>query len=66
MADFSSFDMPSAGSSEKAEAAELQRLIAVEQQKAQFQAQVCHEGAPLQSLSITEMDFYPKEKNKNH
>ncbi len=41
MADFSSsFDMPSASSSEKAEAAELQRLIAVEQQKAQFQAQV--------------------------
>lgn len=41
MADFSSsFDMPSAGSSENADAAELQRLIAVEQQKAQFQAQV--------------------------
>ncbi|XP_016130748.1 mitochondrial import inner membrane translocase subunit Tim8 A-like [Sinocyclocheilus grahami] len=41
MADFnSSFDMPSASSSESAEAAELQRLIAVEQQKAQFQAQV--------------------------
>ncbi|NP_001122251.1 mitochondrial import inner membrane translocase subunit Tim8 B [Danio rerio] len=41
MADFhSSFDLPSAGSSEKAEAAELQRMLAVEQQKAQFQAQV--------------------------
>lgn len=41
MADFSSsFDMPSASSSENADAAELQRLIAVEQQKAQFQAQV--------------------------
>lgn len=41
MADFnSSFDMPSASLSENAESAELQRLIAVEQQKAQFQAQV--------------------------
>ncbi|XP_055055326.1 mitochondrial import inner membrane translocase subunit Tim8 B [Misgurnus anguillicaudatus] len=41
MADFgSSFDMPSSSSSETADAAELQRLIAVEQQKAQFQAQV--------------------------
>ncbi|MCJ8748627.1 hypothetical protein PDJAM_G00166910 [Pangasius djambal] len=40
MADFSSFDMPSTGSSENADTAELQRLIAVEQQKAQFQAQV--------------------------
>ncbi|XP_027021170.1 mitochondrial import inner membrane translocase subunit Tim8 B [Tachysurus fulvidraco] len=40
MADFSSFDRPSMGSPENAEAAELQRLIAVEQQKAQFQAQV--------------------------
>ena len=27
--------------SDKAEATELQRLIAIEQQKAQFQAQVC-------------------------
>lgn len=27
--------------SEKAEATELQRMIAIEQQKAQFQAQVC-------------------------
>ncbi|XP_004075786.1 mitochondrial import inner membrane translocase subunit Tim8 B [Oryzias latipes] len=35
MADFNSLS-----SSEKAEAAELQRMIAVEQQKAQFQAQV--------------------------
>lgn len=41
MADFSSFDMPSSGSSENVDTAELQRLIAVEQQKAQFQAQVC-------------------------
>ncbi|XP_067296271.1 mitochondrial import inner membrane translocase subunit Tim8 B [Pseudorasbora parva] len=41
MAEFnSSFDMPSASSSDTAESAELQRLIAVEQQKAQFQAQV--------------------------
>ncbi|XP_017316205.1 mitochondrial import inner membrane translocase subunit Tim8 B [Ictalurus punctatus] len=40
MADFSSFDMPSSGSSENVDTAELQRLIAVEQQKAQFQAQV--------------------------
>ncbi|KAK3509492.1 hypothetical protein QTP70_035142 [Hemibagrus guttatus] len=40
MADFSSFERPSMASSENAEAAELQRLIAVEQQKAQFQAQV--------------------------
>ncbi|XP_051552535.1 mitochondrial import inner membrane translocase subunit Tim8 A-like [Myxocyprinus asiaticus] len=41
MADFSSgFDMPLASSSESADASELQRLIAVEQQKAQFQAQV--------------------------
>uniref|UniRef100_A0A8C2KEL7 Mitochondrial import inner membrane translocase subunit n=1 Tax=Cyprinus carpio TaxID=7962 RepID=A0A8C2KEL7_CYPCA len=41
MADYSSsFDMPSASLSENAEAAELQRLIAIEQQKAQFQAQV--------------------------
>ncbi len=48
MADFSSsFDMPSASSSEKAEAAELQRLIAVEQQKAQFQAQVGNSSVPL-------------------
>ncbi len=48
MADFSSsFDMPSASSSEKAEAAELQRLIAVEQQKAQFQAQVGNYSVPL-------------------
>lgn len=40
MADFSSdYGLPS-GNSEKAEAAELQRLIAIEQQKAQFQAQV--------------------------
>uniref|UniRef100_A0A3P8S4F3 Uncharacterized protein n=1 Tax=Amphiprion percula TaxID=161767 RepID=A0A3P8S4F3_AMPPE len=34
-----SFDNLSA--SEKAEATELQRMIAIEQQKAQFQAQVC-------------------------
>lgn len=34
-----SFDNLSA--SEKAEASELQRMIAIEQQKAQFQAQVC-------------------------
>lgn len=40
MADFSSFDMPAGSSAENADAAELQRLIAVEQQKAQFQAQV--------------------------
>ncbi|KAG9281768.1 mitochondrial import inner membrane translocase subunit Tim8 B [Astyanax mexicanus] len=40
MADFSGFDMPDSGSAEKAEAAELQRMLAVEQQKAQFQAQV--------------------------
>lgn len=40
MTDFSSdYGLPS-GNSEKAEAAELQRLIAIEQQKAQFQAQV--------------------------
>ncbi|KAG9348541.1 hypothetical protein JZ751_002277 [Albula glossodonta] len=37
MADFNSFDL---NSSEKAEAAELQKMIAIEQQKAQFQAQV--------------------------
>jgi len=44
MADFnSSFDMPSSSLSENAESAELQRLIAVEQQKAQFQAQVTSE-----------------------
>lgn len=48
MSDFSSsFDMPSAGLSENADAAELQRLIAVEQQKAQFQAQVTHFSAKL-------------------
>lgn len=41
MADYSSdFGLSSAGGSDKAEAAELQRLIAIEQQKAQFQAQV--------------------------
>ncbi|KAK1787795.1 hypothetical protein P4O66_016283 [Electrophorus voltai] len=40
MADFSSFDMSSASSTENADTSELQRLIAVEQQKAQFQAQV--------------------------
>lgn len=34
-----SFDSLSA--SDKAEATELQRMIAIEQQKAQFQAQVC-------------------------
>lgn len=57
MADFnSSFDMPSASLSENAESAELQRLIAVEQQKAQFQAQVtsvplyCHSTPVLASL----------------
>lgn len=58
MADFnSSFDMPSASLSENAESAELQRLIAVEQQKAQFQAQVtsvpplyCHSTPVLTSL----------------
>lgn len=37
--DMDGFDNLSA--SEKAEATELQRMIAVEQQKAQFQAQVC-------------------------
>lgn len=52
MADFnSSFDMPSASSSENAESAELQRLIAVEQQKAQFQAQVGNSSVPLYSHS---------------
>jgi len=35
--------MPSSSLSENAESAELQRLIAVEQQKAQFQAQVTSE-----------------------
>ncbi|KAL2094963.1 hypothetical protein ACEWY4_009682 [Coilia grayii] len=41
MADFSSdYGLSSGGGSDKAEAAELQRLIAIEQQKAQFQAQV--------------------------
>ncbi|XP_076867997.1 mitochondrial import inner membrane translocase subunit Tim8 B [Brachyhypopomus gauderio] len=40
MSDFSSFDMTSASSTDGADASELQRLIAVEQQKAQFQAQV--------------------------
>lgn len=49
MADFSSFDRSSSSSSENADAAELQRLIAVEQQKAQFQAQVCRATA-LQCL----------------
>ncbi|KAK1153488.1 mitochondrial import inner membrane translocase subunit Tim8 A-like [Acipenser oxyrinchus oxyrinchus] len=38
MSDFNDFS--SASASEKAEASELQRMIAVEQQKAQFQAQV--------------------------
>ncbi|KAK6467910.1 mitochondrial import inner membrane translocase subunit Tim8 A-like [Huso huso] len=38
MSDFNDFSNASA--SEKAEASELQRMIAVEQQKAQFQAQV--------------------------
>lgn len=42
MADFSSDYGLSSGTSEKAEAAELQRLIAIEQQKAQFQAQVTY------------------------
>lgn len=37
--DMDGFDNLSA--SEKAEATQLQRMIAVEQQKAQFQAQVC-------------------------
>ncbi|XP_055748720.1 mitochondrial import inner membrane translocase subunit Tim8 A-like [Salvelinus fontinalis] len=34
------FDLSSASASENAEASELQRMIAVEQQKAQFEAQV--------------------------
>lgn len=40
-----SFDSLSA--SEKAEATELQRMIAIEQQKAQFQAQVCMLAAKM-------------------
>lgn len=46
-----SFDSLSA--SEKAEATELQRMIAVEQQKAQFQAQVCMLTAKMLSRSIS-------------
>ena len=41
MADFSSdYGLSSAGASDNAGSAELQRMIAIEQQKAQFQAQV--------------------------
>lgn len=46
-----SFDSLSA--SEKAEATELQRMIAIEQQKAQFQAQVCMLTAKMLSRSIS-------------
>lgn len=45
------FDSLSA--SEKAEATELQRMIAIEQQKAQFQAQVCMLTAKMLSRSIS-------------